>query len=98
MNRLSKNESYQLAILLCAKLALDLDADDHSSIASVFQMLSDLSVEDVLWAMRTQVGIERCVKHELDCNEHAIPVLRWINGPDFIEDETNVQAKDKDKS
>ena len=66
MNRLDTEWSLKFAHILCNKLALDLDADDYSSLPAVSELLMDLPVEAVLAATQHQLGIERCVKHGLD--------------------------------
>jgi hypothetical protein len=70
MNRLSNEETLSLAMLLTKKLALDLDADDFTSIPDITKLLSDIPLEAFLFAFRQNVGIERTVHHDLDENKH----------------------------
>lgn len=68
MNRLNKEASVMFARLLCLKLSLDLDAGDTSSIQVVGSLLLDLPIEDALEACKTQIGIERVIRYNLDCD------------------------------
>ena len=75
MNRLPNEEMLHLAGLLTKKLALDLDADDYSSLAIVADLLMEMPVEMVTSSLAHQIGIERCVRHSLDEEGPFLKVL-----------------------
>ena len=66
MNRLNEQDTQTLANLLCQKWALDLDAGDKSSTQIIIEMLSDLPIKVAWQLVRKNIGIERCVKNDLD--------------------------------
>jgi len=84
MSRLNNEASLMLAKLLALKLALDLDAGDRSSIDIVGTLLSDLPMEAQVVAIRTEIGMERCVKYELDTNEIWSKIFK--SGNDVLPD------------
>lgn len=79
MNRLDPEQTYQLAHLLCHKLALDLDAEDYSSVQMVSDFLMECPTELVIQAVSQQVRLERCVKHNLDEDVFFQKVLMRLN-------------------
>lgn len=68
MNRLNPADELQLATLLCKKLALDLDSSDKSSVGIIGQLLLDISIEGVLFAVLTHIGRGIIVANELDAD------------------------------
>lgn len=66
MNRFDKEDSCRFVSYLAKKIALDLDAKDYSSLPVLTDLLMELSEEEMLFAIRSQIGIERCVQHDLD--------------------------------
>jgi hypothetical protein len=79
MNRLDNEQSMQLANLLCHKLALDLDAGEVSTIDQTADLLQDLPTEVVLFAVRTQIQIDRCIHYHLDEHPKFSIILNKIN-------------------
>jgi hypothetical protein len=88
VSRLKPEDSMNLAILLCHKLALDLDANDLSSVSAVSSILSDLPIESVIVAIRSYLQLERIVCHDLDSNNVFRPLLEKMNA--------HVKAQDQD--
>lgn len=93
MNRFPKEESYRFAQFLAKKIALDLDADDYSSLPALVDLLIELPVEEVLWAIRHQIGIERCVCHDLDRDGPFLKLLLFLNEA-VKKIDSNVQDQD----
>lgn len=97
MNRLDPEQTFQLAHLLCHKLALDLDAEDYSSVQMVSDFLMECPTELVIQAVSQQVRIERCVKHNLDEDLFFQRVLIRLN--DAVDEVVSyVEAQDKNDS
>ena len=70
MNRLNIDDATAFSILLCKKLAADLDAGDESSINFVGHLLAELPLESFYFGFKTEIGIERVVRYSLD--DHSI--------------------------
>lgn len=68
MNRLSTDDTMTFAMLLCKKLAADLDADDRSSIEVVAGLLADLPADVWLVATKKNLHVYRIAMHDLDLN------------------------------
>ena len=63
---LTSNNELQLGMLLAHKLAADLDAGKTNTIDPIGLLLNELPAEVSLVACRSQLQIERYVKHNLD--------------------------------
>jgi hypothetical protein len=75
MNRLNQEAQLALANLLCQKIALDLEAGDQSTLDPAIELLSEIEMEALLLAIRTQIGIERIIKYRLDERKDFNPLL-----------------------
>ena len=92
MNRFDNQETFTFAMLLAKKVALDLDAEDYSALPVLSDLLMEFPTEMVAIAVRTHIGIERCVKHSLDEDGPFLKVLVHLNKAEmelgeYVEDE-----------
>jgi hypothetical protein len=88
-------EAGQLALLLCKKLALDLDENDYSSLSAISKLLIEMPVEETKSAVSQQIGLDRVVYHELDEKGSFQKVLLYINSTDK---KPNVSSKNKNST
>jgi len=79
MNRLDRQDSFNFAFILARKVALDLDAGDLSMLSNYVPFLMEMEVELLTIVVRSQIGIERLVKHNLDEHSDFVKVLYRIN-------------------
>jgi hypothetical protein len=79
MNRLSNEDALQLAHLLCKKLALDIDAEDRSSIKMVVPILLELPLLEVIWPALTEIGVDRASKYNLDVDPDLNELIIKLN-------------------
>src|ERR1700722_18114356 len=76
---ISVNDELQLGFLLAQKLAADLDAGRTDTIDPIGYLLNDLPAEVSLAVCRSQIQIERMVKHNLDEHPTFVKVLTKQN-------------------
>ena len=79
MNRLNVDDATALSVLLCKKLASDLDAEDESSINFVGHLLAELPLESFYFGFKTEIGIERVVRYSLDDHSIFYPIMSRVN-------------------
>jgi len=79
MNRLDKQDTFNFAVLLCQKLALDLDANDTSAIDSTAFFLDQLDTEILLITVRSLIQLDRIIRMGLDEHPVFAKILIRIN-------------------
>jgi hypothetical protein len=79
MNRLNIDDAKAFSVLLCRKLASDLDAEDESSINFVGHLLAELPLESFYFGFKTEIGIERVVRYSLDDHGIFCPIMSRVN-------------------
>ncbi len=75
INRLNKEETQELASLLCKKLALDLDNNDLSLVELTFLLLEEFPLDIAFVAIKSQIGINRIIQHNLDRHPKSVNLL-----------------------
>lgn len=78
MNRLSNDETKNLAILLVRKISSDISDDNYSLIDNVINILLDLPKNEVRFALKQFLSLELIVNKELDDHPLFIKLLLSI--------------------
>lgn len=97
MNRFNNQDTFNWANLLAQKVALDLDAGDKTSLKVLSSLLLELPSEMLTTAVRTYIGIDRCVQNELDERGPFRKVLERINQAS-LELDNHVETEDPDEA